>query len=122
MKIQWVYVNYSKSELFFSDQIFGPYGIWPDINKITTYRTRWCTDENLRIRKIKFRHSKNPYANDGGKIIKGLLFGYNDGTSMEVGMKSNDSEDGKDKIVKIETGTNISSVILASGWFIEQLG
>ena len=125
MKIQWVYINYSNLNSFlivFLDQTFGPYGIWPDINNITSHRTRWCTEENLLIREIKFRQSKNPYANDRGKIIKGLSFGYNDGTSMEVGMKSNNRNDGNDKTVKIETGTKISSVILASGWFIEQLG
>ena len=65
---------------------------------------------------------KNPYLKDGGKIIAGLVFGYKDGHSLEVGMKPDDEDHCGDKIVKIEKGTHISSIILASGWFIEQLG
>ena len=118
MKIIQVFTSELNFNLFQTDQTFGPYGIWPDVKNITSNRTSWCTDENLQIRKIKFKLSKNPYANER-KIIKGLSFGYNDGSTIEVGMKLDDDSD---KIVKIETGSHISSVILASGWFIEQLG
>ena len=119
MKVQICFVFY----YFLSDQTFGPYGVWPDIeNILPQFRSRWCTKEDPQIRNIDIRLFKNPYSPDKGKIIKGLRVGYNDATNNSFGMNSKVVEGEIDKQVKIERGTHISSVILSSGWFLEQLG
>ena len=118
MKVQICFVFY----YFLSDQTFGPYGVRPDIETILPqFRSRWCTKEDRQIRNIDIRLLENPYHPYKGKIIKGLRVGYNDATEIYFGMKSR-VEGEFDKKVIIEKGTHISSVILSSGWFLEQLG